>query len=82
MGPIKACFICLKKTAYQLRDFLKVFASDANEMKLLWSALSQDKLEFLFPVTILYYYLYFFLSPLLQTPAVFINLPIYAPNKG
>jgi len=47
----------------QLSDKMLIFLHlVANEMKLLWSALSQDKLEFLFITIILFYYLCF--SPL------------------
>lgn len=62
--PSKHKFYLSKKIACcQLSDKMLIFLHlVANEMKLLWSALSQDKLEFLFITIIFFYYLCF--SPL------------------
>lgn len=62
-NPSKNKFYLSKKIACQLSNYFLIFFFlhlDANKIKLLWSVPRQEKIEFLFPITILYYHSYFF----------------------
>lgn len=83
--PSKHIFYLVKKiTCCQLSDKMSIFFLRlvANEMKLLCSAPSQDKLEFLFITIILFYYVCF--SPLNSSrpPQSSLTSPFMFPNKG